>query len=1332
MSRPTLRFAANTIWAVLILPLSSNALGAAPLEDEFFEKKIRPVLVEKCYSCHSATKQKGGLRLDSRENIQKGGATGAAAVPGQPDKSLLLRAIRRTNADLMMPPGDVALTADQIRDFAAWIKSGLHFPGPANTGSVAGIDFNAARLYWSFQPPKDVQVEKVKQIEWPAGPIDTFVLAKLEAKGMKPSPPADKRTLLRRATYDLTGLPPTSEEIEAFLADNTPGAYSRVVDRLLASPQYGVKWGRHWLDVARYGDTRWVGAGEDRRWSFAHTYRDWVVRAFNEDVPYDRFVTLQLAADQAPGATAPDQAALGFLTVGRWFTGNIHDVIDDQIDVVTRGLLGLSAQCARCHDHKFDPISTKDYYSLYGLFAASRLPVEGSGLMAQLPAVAPHPLDAATEKELTAFRDTQDRFLAERLKAVRSEYRQPAKMEEYMLAAQGLLAKTDNDVRALAKAKELNEHVLFRWVRYLQRSAKNPHPIFGPWQAFAALPEADFATKAVALADTEKAKKPLNRHVAEILTPAPASLAELARRYTQLFLKFDAPESSPEFEQEAIRQVLQNDDSPVKVSLGELGQHMTKEDRDRVFQMRRELLAKQVRLSPDADTYLVAQTEGAPALAAVNEFLVKRRAAVTVEIRSPSKIADYLMAVRDAKGADDFKFRSIVNSRKLSDRLLRRWVEFLQRRAESADTVFVAWRAFADLPDTEFGARVAKVSAAVRKPGGNRIVAEAFATEPISLRDVATRYGEIIAKYNGATPAADADTEQLRLVSMAPDSPLAFTEDEVLDYFARKDFDELKSHEVRLARVALEHPGITAKAMILRESPRGYAQKVFVRGNSNILGEDAHGRFLTVLADDKSAPFKKDKGRWELARAIVDPKNPLAARVMVNRVWQWHFGAGLVATASDFGTRGESPTHPELLDWLARRFVAESWSVKKLHREIMLSSTYRQSSQDNPAARTVDPENRFLWRASRRRLGFEELRDSLLATAGRLDLTLGGRPVDLTRGGSEKRTIFGTVDRVNLPGLYRDFDFPSADSHAPGRHETIVPQQALFMMNSTFFMDQAARLARRTERAVQTPTERIRALYRLVYGRAPTTEELALGLEFVASEEPAPDGTKQEPAVEPTDDAWRYGYGRFGAKESRVLDFEPLPHFNGQWRGAAQQDTDSPLARCSLNAQGGTIGGAGTPAVVRRWIAPREGTISITGTFASQVNSTQIQGDGHRGRIVSSRTGILGHWLVHGTEEVIEVTGVAVKRGDTIDFIVEGRGRDMNAGANFNWAPVIRMSDGKEPPKASKDAPKGPRTAWEASKDFKGKETKPMVKRATVWERYAQVLLEANEFLFLD
>ncbi len=1328
--------------------------------NDFFENKIRPVLVKRCFSCHSGEKHEGKLRLDRRDLLLQGGRSGRVVLPGDPSGSLLIRAIRRVDKDVQMPPDDDdGLSAEEIQHFVTWVKMGVPFPGDGSGDPVGSplIDLAKARQFWSLQPIRNPTPPKVDPQNGPRQGIDQFVLAKLRAADMRPSPRADQHALLRRVTYDLTGLPPTPAEIDAFMADTSPEAFAKVIDRLLDSKQYGAHWARHWFDVARYGDTRWVGAGEDRRWPFAYTYRDWVINALNEDLPYDRFVTLQLAADQVPDARPADQAALGFLTVGRWFTGTLPDVIDDQIDVVTRGLLGLSAQCARCHDHKFDPISTQDYYSLYGLFAASRMPVDGSGIMAVLPEVAPRPIDALTEQEIAALRGKVDEFLQIRLTALRNEYRTPDKLRQYMLAAEGVLSKTDQEVRDFAKSNGLDERLFQRWVRYLKNTTRNPHLIFAAWHALAAIPEGEFTAQAPAVIEKVKAGK-LNRHVAEILTPVPESLAVLAQRYIELFMKHDVAEQSSDFEIESLRQVLRSNDSPPQVSMGELGQFLSVDEMKQLVEMRRNVLSKLATLPERADQFLTFQHEAAPLLAEINGFLQQRRTTVTADSRSPEKIANYLLTAREAETVSDSKFRSLAKSRQLSERLLRRWLDYLQQQSQRNDPVFAAWRVFAAASDSDFADKAETLAEQARKASGNRAVTTSFATPVTSLAEAAKRYAELIVRCNQPEPFADADQEAIRQVAAIDGSPLRVIPEDIVDFFTQKDLDELRNKERNLARLYLESPGVWPRAMSLHESSRGYAQRVFVRGNPNIPGEPSHGGFLSVLSANEQPPFSPGRGRWELAQAIVDPQNPLTARVIVNRVWQWHFGTGLVHTPSDFGTRGTAPTHPELLDWLARRFVEEGWSLKKLHRQILLSSTWQQSSNDNLAYRAIDPENHLLWRMNRRRLTFEELRDSLLAAAGRLDPTIGGRPHDLVKNSVRRRTVFGTVDRVTLPGFYRYFDFPGADAHVPERHETIVAQQSLYLMNNGFVMEQATHAARRTvwfdapRRSPESkidPATRIEALYRFILGRRPTAEELSLGLEFVevgnrtltssrSRETSDPTGSRSRetsdrtltssatsPAVsDPVSpaDPWHYGWGRYDESTKHVTDFEPFPFFaNNQWKGGPQE-TDPELGRASLNSRGGHAGPNSDLAVIRRWIAPRAGRLSITGVVSSQTNSTQPLGDGVRARIVSSRRGQLGSWLAHGTEEPTDLSDVAVEAGESIDFVVDARGREMHG--SFIWSPVLRMDAITED--------KSEKTVWDAAKDFPSKAPAIPATAFDLWERYAQVLLESNEFVFLD
>ena len=706
-----------------------------PEAAEFFEKRVRPVLAEHCLGCHGAKESKVGLRLDTRAGLLKGSDFGPVIVPGDPAKSLLIQAVRY-EGDIKMPPKPKAKLPDEaIEALTAWVKMGAPWP---ETGPVAADpNADAWKKHWAFQPVKLPALPAVKDTAWPASPIDFFILAKLEAKGMTPAPPADRRTLIRRASFDLIGLPPTPAEVDAFVSDPAPDAYERLIDRLLADPRYGERWGRYWLDVARYANERgYVGVNVDRTYPFAYTYRDWVIRAFNDDLPYDQFLIQQLAADQLPlGADTRPLAAMGFLTVGRRFLNNPHDIIDDRIDVVTRGMLGLTVTCARCHDHKYDPIPTRDYYSLYGVFASSREPDE-------LPLLEP--------------------------------FTRGPGYEEFQ--------------KELARLEE------------------------------------------------EKAR----------------------------------------FERE-------------------------------------------------------------------NEQMRKER-------------------------------------------------------------------------------------------------------------------------------------------------PREFRE-------------KIKPFDNKIKRLHATHPAAPPRGMVLVDLPQPVTPRVFVRGNARNPGPEVPRQFLGVLAGEKREPFQHGSGRLELARAIASPDNPLTARVLVNRVWLHHFGAGLVRTPSDFGLRSEPPSHPELLDWLAARFVADGWSIKKLHRLIMLSSTYRQASDGNPAYARTDPDNLLLGRMNRRRLDFEALRDSLLFVAGQLDPTMGGQAVDLVKPPlSRRRTVYGFIDRQNLPGMYRTFDFASPDTHSPQRYVTTVPQQALFLMNSPFVLEQARALVARPDVQARTdPAERIGHLYRLLFGRPATPDEVAAARGFLAS-----------------------------------------------------------------------------------------------------------------------------------------------------------------------------------------------------------------------------------------
>jgi hypothetical protein len=896
-------------WLIRLLPLF---LLAAPVRADdpaanLFESRIRPVLAERCWSCHGEKKQHGGLRLDGREALLSGGDGGPAIVPGDPEASRLIEAIRQTGDELKMPPEGGKLPDETIATLADWIKAGAPWPEAATTKSATD---DAAASHWAFRPVTKPDVPTPAGVPASSNPIDAFVRAKLVPSGLAASPEADRRTLIRRLSFDLTGLPPTPGEIDAFLQDPSPIAYERLVDRLLASPHYGERWGRHWLDVARYADTKGYVFQEERRYAYAYTYRDWVIQAFNADLPYDRFILQQLAADRlSDDGDTTRLAALGFLTVGRRFLNVQEDIMDDRIDVTTRGFLGLTVACARCHDHKYDPIPAEDYYSLYGIFASCEEPKE-------LPIIARAGSDAAArdfEAKRTELQAKVDAFVGSKLEAIQTDLREKA--AAYWLAAFDLDFQPRNPKLAdRAKADGLNRGRLRfmagRWKQYLDATKASGDPVLAPWHALAALPAEGFAERVASVLDAlaPGSEKPANAVVIKALREAPpASLRDVADRYG-------------------------------------------------------ELLAQALPLGESIDG-----------------------------------------------------------------------------------------------PD---GAEWAAIRRVLHDPSG-----------PITLRD-----------DDGPGLMTQFSEEATRLFDLAD----------------RMAYNKLKN-EVDALKAT--HSGAPARAMVVADRPEPFRPYVFLRGNINRRGPEVPRRFLKVISGPERPAYDQGSGRLELARAIARPDNPLTARVLVNRVWMHHFGQGLVRTPSDFGTRSDPPSHPELLDWLAATFVEKGWSIKSLHRLIVTSATYRQQSLDLPDAAARDPQNLLLWRQNRRRLEFEPLRDGLLAAAGRLDPSIGGRSVSITTPPySNRRTVYALIDRQNLDGLFRAFDFANPDASAARRFVTTVPQQALFLMNGPLVVECAQGLAARPELTTAgSDDERIRRLHGLLFGRDPTARELELGRAFVAS-----------------------------------------------------------------------------------------------------------------------------------------------------------------------------------------------------------------------------------------
>ncbi|MSU78499.1 MAG: DUF1553 domain-containing protein [Gemmataceae bacterium] len=732
----------------------------------FFEKKIRPVLVNHCYECHSTAskKSKGGLRLDTRDGLLKGGATGPALVVGDAEKSLLILAIRHTNKELQMPPKQ-KLTDAQIADLAAWIKMGAPDPRKGTVGkALAGMSLEEDRAFWSFQPIKVAPRPKVKDSTWPRNGVDHFILARMETTGIRPAPLADTRTLLRRVTFDLTGLPPTPAEMVAFLADESPRAFEKVVDRLLDSPRYGERWGRHWLDVARYADT--CGNASDYPVPQAQRYRDWVIRAFNRDLPYDQFLREQIAGDLMLSTTTAERAeriiATGYLAIARRFGGDRHGehhlTIEDTIDNLGRTILGTSISCARCHDHKFDPFTTSDYYGLYGIFNSTRYPFPGAEV-----------------------------------------------------------GRAQEDFVPLMSAAEMDA-------------------ILKPHRARLALIDAE-------IKNLEKALIEIKR--------LPADLAVAAK--------------------------------------------------------------------------LLAEAQ-------------KKRIA-------------------------------------------------------------------------------------------------ALAEAPVSTNAYAVADG--------------------------------------------------KSMNVR----------------------------THLRGDPKRLGDEVPRHFPAILGGQLLPPNYTSSGRLQLAEWLTDPKNPLTARVMVNRIWQHHFGKGIVQTPNDFGKQGTKPTHPELLDYLAARFIESGWSVKAMHKLILLSKTWQLASTDVEVSIKLDPTNDLFWKFTRRRLDAESIRDTMLFVSGELDDRSGGEhPFPPANGWgftqhapfvavyeTKRRSVYLMQQRLRKNPYLALFDGADPSSSTGVRLPSTTPLQALFLMNDPLAHNVAAKFSQRvlSNTNAKGETARLTLAYQLALSRLPTAEELAECAEFL-------------------------------------------------------------------------------------------------------------------------------------------------------------------------------------------------------------------------------------------
>jgi hypothetical protein len=957
--------ARRTLFLFGIASLASlvEARADDPAALEFFEKEVRPVLSSRCQSCHGSEKHKGDLRLDSREAVLKGGRTGPAVVPGKPAESLLVDAINY--GDLYQMPPKSKLADREIQALTKWVAQGV--PWPTATHSVitpgttpTAFDLQARAKHWSFQPVRRPLPPAVKDTSWPRTAIDGYLLARLEAQGLAPAPDADRRTLLRRVTYDLIGLPPTPEEIEDFLGDAAPSAYDKVVDRLLASPHYGERWGRHWLDLVRFAET--AGHEYDYEIPNAWRYRDYVVRAFNDDLPYDRFVIEHVAGDLLSDPRRHPTEGWNESVVGTGFyflgesTHSPVDVRDDsmfrldnQLDVLAKTFLALTVACARCHDHKFDAISTKDYYALAGFLRSSR--------------------------HQQAFLDPPERIAAK----------------------VGVLRMLREEIQSLL--------------------GDNQDPISGPVQIEAATP-----------------RPPRHPEVFEDFA---------GTRFENWFVAGDAFGAGPIQPGERTPRA---DGQPGVVSLPPGVAHSGVDS----YRLQGVLRSQ---------TFTIAKKF-------IHTLACGKAGRINIVVDGYEKIRDpiYGGLTRVVNHPDTWSW-------------------------ESQDVgMWLDHSAYIELAD-----------GAVSDFTGPRTNVDAG--------DGFLAVDEI--RFSDGPPPTDAEAvEQVQsLNGVAKAAPVSL--DGVGPNLVRAGMflDALRIYRETEAQI----PAPTLAPAVVDGT--GQDLPVHLRGSYKTLGDTAPRRFLEAISGPSPVPVKSGSGRLALAQAMVDPSDPFLARVLVNRLWKHHFGRGIVPTCDDFGAMGQPPSHPELLDELASHLVASGWSIKAMHRVMVLSHAYCMASRpDDASGERLDPNNSLLHRMNVRRLEAEAIRDAILSVSGRLRPALYGPGVRLHltpfmegRGrpgqsgpldGDGRRSLYLNVRRNFLTPMLLAFDYPVPFSTMGRRNVSNVPAQALTLLNDPFVIEQAG-IWSEGARAGRTPREAIARLYEQAFGRPPTEAESADALAFL-------------------------------------------------------------------------------------------------------------------------------------------------------------------------------------------------------------------------------------------
>ena len=1011
------------------------ALPAAFAQEEggavFFEKNIRPLLVKQCLGCHSSASNPvmGGLRLDDRSALLKGGSRGPSIVPGNPAESLLLKAMLHTAGALKMPPGPKMKDAD-VALFAQWIQMG------APWGMSAVVSEVRKEKFWAFLPPASAATPPVKNRAWVRNPIDAFLLATLESKGLSPAKPADKRALLRRATYDLTGLPPTPAEIQAFLNDSSPDPYAKVIDRLLASPRYGERWGRNWLDVARYADSN--GLDENLVYKNAFRYRDYVIAAFNADKPYDRFVQEQLAGDLlAEGNEYERWTATGFLSLGAKMLAEDDprkmemDIVDEQLDTTTRAFLGLTVGCARCHDHKFDPISHADYYSLAGIFKSSKT-MENFKVVAKW------------HEYVLAPKEDRDRLAAHeaKIEAKRKEVTEVTKVE--------------NEILISAATGRIGAYLLA--AAHLQRDDQVKVAPLETVPAGAIVATADSFTKGNVPKSLEKKKSN---------TPK---------------------DSKGPFYAEYTIEAVQAGDYQIDVLEQEKGGGTPDLWVNGEWMRRGDPPVQNREASPEAGgwTYIaiVPLNKGANVL--------------RLEHANRFPYFEKLLIAKNTLPVAPLTSVQVAAKYRVNPGFLDHLVDYLTRSNGSVASPLYAW----EILGTD-----------AKRSDGVSDAAKLFTDDVKTPEAVAARYETLFQQaLTAGAETKDAGLKVLHTFLKEKFGPFRAPEN-ARRYYAISVRDQLTVLDQQLKDLEKATPEFP-KAMGVREGDKIADLAIHLRGSHWTLGKTVPRRFLSAIATEDEQPKLDDKqsGRLQLAQWITRKDHPLTSRVMVNRLWRWHFGRGLVATVDNFGRLGEKPSNQPLLDWLAVQFVDRGWSMKAMHRLMMLTNAYRMSSDYDAKAFEIDPENISLWRMPRRRLEVEAIRDGIMTVSGGLThgasgsiLTYKDRQYvsNTSKGGDidydrQIRSVYIPVVRSSLYDVFRAFDLPDPSSLNGDRDSTVVAPQALFMMNSSVMLQHSLKLAERLMSTQQDDAARIREAYESALSRPPTPQEVDRGQTFVA------------------------------------------------------------------------------------------------------------------------------------------------------------------------------------------------------------------------------------------